>query len=181
MPTKLLGIDPSLNSTGIAFRVGGKVNAYCIGGGTFRGIARIKHVRNAVNTALDTYAPSLVIYEGYALGFRGKSNIIFDLGELGGVLKLLILERGIDILLVPPTSLKMFVTGKGNAKKEQVSLALEQNHGLSFSTSDQYDAAGLLLLGEMLEDRRRARRTGKVGFTERRRKILDTCTLLRGF
>lgn len=158
MHGKIVGIDPSLTSLGLAYRVNGIPRAFCIGGKDYRGMQRIKYIRDAVAEAIDQYSPELVAYEGYALGFRGKSNTIFDLGELGGVLKLLILERGIDILLIPPTSLKLFTAGKGNADKEQVSLAVKEMLGVTFSTSDQYDAAGLLLMGEMYYSRNRMRR-----------------------
>jgi len=180
MSRKVIGIDPSLTSLGLAYRNNGSVLAYCVSGKELRGLARIRYIREAVDEALDRYTPDLVVFEGYALGFRGKSNIIFDLGELGGVLKLLILDRGIDILLVPPTSLKLFATGKGNADKEQVSLAVKEMLGVSFSTSDQYDAAGLLAMGEMYyssDSAMRGRRTP----VPHRKRALDACTLLQSF
>ncbi len=177
MSSTVLGIDPSLTSLGLSYRVNDKVLAFCIGGKERRGIDRIKYIRDSVAQALDMYEPTLVAYEGYALGFRGKSNIIFDLGELGGVLKLLILERGIDILLIPPTSLKLFATGKGNADKEQVSVALREELGVSFSTSDQYDAAGLLLMGEMYYSSNAPSRRGRKPIAHRQR-ALAASTLL---
>lgn len=154
----VMGIDPSLTSLGLAYRNNGKVLSFCIGGKGRKGMDRIRYIRDAVSNALDQHSPTVVAFEGYALGFRGKSNTIFDLGELGGTLKLLILERGIDILLIPPTSLKLFATGKGNADKEQVSVAIGKSLGVSFSTSDQYDAAGLLMMGEMYYSKNRTRR-----------------------
>ncbi len=175
---KVVGIDPSLTSLGLSYRVNDLLRSFCIGGKDYRGMTRIKHIRDAVEEALTRYSPDLVAFEGYALGFRGKSNIIFDLGELGGVLKLLILERGIDILLVPPTSLKLFATGKGNADKEQVSLALREELGVAFSTSDQYDAAGLLLMGEMFYSMNRMRRGVLL---PHRKRALESCSLISAF
>ena len=151
----VIGIDPSLSSTGIAIRKNDKVvRTWCITAAGLRGVDRLAELRKSVQVALMLYRPQLVAYEGYAFGFRGKSNALFSLGELGGVLKLLILESGIDILLVPPTVLKMFVTGNGAAKKEEVGLALQEELGVSFATSDQADAAGLLLMGEAYLNRR---------------------------
>lgn len=182
MSNTVIGIDPSLTSLGFAYRKGDKALAYCVSGGTRRGIRRIAYIRDAVSEALDRYNPSLVAFEGYALGFRGKSNIIFDLGELGGVLKLLILEKGIDILLVPPTSLKLFATGKGNADKEKVSLAVGSMLGVTFSTSDQYDAAGLMLMGEMFYSMRsRVALRGRGGLLPHRKQAVEACTLIEAF
>lgn len=176
----VLGIDPSLTSTGVAYRDRvGKVKAYALGKPSLRGMERIAFLRDSVHTYLTRNTPSLVVFEGYALGFRGKSNTIFDIGELGGTLKLLILESGIDILLTPPTSLKLFATGKGNADKNDVMLALQKRMGVQFSTSDQYDATGLLVMGEAYMDKLEK---GKyVGLAAHEQKALNGCTLLRAF
>ena len=174
---KVVGIDPSLTSTGLALRdSAGRLKSYALGDSGLRGMPRLVFLRNAVSRHLDRLKPDLVVYEGYALGFRGKSNTIFDLGELGGILKLLILEKGLDILLVPPNNLKLFATGKGNADKGQVSLALETSIGVKFSTSDQYDAAGLLLMGEQyLKGSERGQLPAHCA------KALNGCTMLHGF
>lgn len=174
-PSTVIGIDPSLNSTGIAARRLGLAFANCVGSQGYKGLKRIAYVRDAISKYLDVYRPSLVAFEGYALGFRGKSNTIFDLGELGGTLKLLILERGIDILLVPPTSLKLFATGKGNADKDQVSVAIGESLGVSYATSDQYDASGLLMMGEAYLDTRLLPRDRK----HYKRRAIQSCTLLK--
>ncbi len=182
----VIGIDPSLTSTGLAYREQGKVKAYCIGNPKLKGVERVRFVRNAVANALDRFTPDLVALEGYALGFRGKSNTIFDIGELGGAIKLLILERGIDILLVPPTNLKLFATGSGRPKgkgKEPVMLAIGERLGVKFSTSDQYDAAGLLVMGEQYhrKDSKISLRGRSVILATHERKALNGCTRLAAF
>jgi len=173
----LIGIDASLTSTGLAYYKGDYISAYCIGDPSLLGIPRLKFIRDAVENALCRFRPDVVVLEGYALGFRGKSNTIFGIGELGGVLQLLILERGIDILLVPPTSLKLFITGKGNADKKSMMKCVGEITGSVFTTSDQYDAAGLLLMGE-----------AKFNFSDRKtplsahcKKALDGCKMLSRF
>ncbi len=173
----VVGIDPSLTSLGIAGRRKDNILAHALSCKEFKGIRRIAYLRDKVSYWLDRYSPRLVAYEGYALGFRGKSNTIFDLGELGGTLKLLILERGIDILLVPPTSLKLFATGKGNADKESVAQAMERDEGVSFASSDQYDASALLLMGEAYLDSRKLP-NDKTHF---KRKAVQSCTFLQSF
>lgn len=184
--SRVLGIDASLTSTGLAYREDGKVKAYCIGNPKLRGVERVVFIRNAVGNALDRFSPECVALEGYALGFRGKSNIIFDIGELGGVLKVLILERGIDILLVPPTNLKLFATGSGRPKgkgKEPVIAAISARLGVTFSKSDQYDAAGLLVMGEAYH--RRSSRIvlrGRSGvLAPHEQKALNGCSHLEAF
>lgn len=149
----VVGIDPSLTSLGIAYKEGGMYRAEALASKN-AGLQRIVDLREYVSRRLDALQPSLVVYEGYALGYRGKSNTIFTLGELGGALKLLILGKGIDILLVPPNNLKLYITGKGNADKGLVAKVIQEQLGVTYSTSDQYDATGLLLMGEAYSDQR---------------------------
>lgn len=177
--TVVLGVDPSHTSTGIAYRKPqtDRVLAYALGNPKLRGMPRLRALREGMGQWLDRVSPDLVVLEDYAYQYRGKSNIIIGIGELGGILRMLILDRGIDILLVPPTSLKLFATGsgagRGEAGKEAVALAMRNELGVQFSTSDQYDATALLLLGESYKD--------KKGLPEHRQRAIDGCTLLPGF
>jgi Holliday junction resolvasome RuvABC endonuclease subunit len=62
-----------------------------------------------------------IFIEGYGFSFRGMD---FTLAELGGIIRLSLLEC-VDqsFYNVPPTSLKLFITGKGNSAKN---IMLEQ-------------------------------------------------------
>lgn len=144
-------MDPSLRGFGVAYRLtNGGVWATCITTPKgVRGMDRILHIEKVVAGLLDRYPPTLVAYEDYSYGAGPKSsNNIINLGELGGVIKRLLYTRGIAILAVPPTSLKMFATGSGRADKDAVGSFIQRTEGVTFATSDQYDAAALLKLGE---------------------------------
>lgn len=57
-----------------------------------------------------------IALEDYSFGSSGRS--LFQIAENGGILKYVLDEHGFhDILLVAPTQLKKFATGKGNADK----------------------------------------------------------------
>lgn len=56
-------------------------------------------------------------YEHYSFD---SVNLSYTTGELGGVLKLALAQRGIDIHLVQPTRLKKFATGSGHATKDKM-------------------------------------------------------------
>ncbi len=145
---RVMGVDPSLTSTGVAYRVASGVRAYTIQT-KYKGTRRLRHIRDALLQHIKACNPTLVAMEGYALGFRGKSNTVFGLGELGGVLRVALAEQGLEVLIVPPTSLKMYITGSGRADKDEVKDKLVTTYKAPhFPTSDQYDAYGLLLMGE---------------------------------
>jgi Holliday junction resolvasome RuvABC endonuclease subunit len=58
-----------------------------------------------------------VFIEGYSYGSTGR---VFQIAENGGVLKFLLWRNHIPYDVVPPTVVKKFATGKGNANKELI-------------------------------------------------------------
>jgi Holliday junction resolvasome RuvABC endonuclease subunit len=149
--TRVMGIDPSLTSFGIAYRGDKRITAKSVKSEPLRAYRRIAYLERHVSEAMDVCDPELVVMEGYAMGVV-RGGRVFDLGEMGGVIRMLILRRGVGILCVPPTSMKLFITGTGGGKsresKERVAQAVREICGLSFRNSDEYDAVALMLIGE---------------------------------
>jgi hypothetical protein len=73
------------------------------------------------------------------------------------------------IIEVPPTSLKQWVAGKGNADKVAVASALTKRYGEEFATNNQADAFGLLKFGEGL--------LGRIETTKAQRAIYEKLKL----
>ena len=55
--------------------------------------------------------------EGYSYGSTGK---VFHIAENTAVLKYLMWDEELEFEVVPPTVIKKFATGKGNANKEKM-------------------------------------------------------------
>ena len=55
-----------------------------------------------------------IAIEGYSMGSKGK---VFHIAENTGVLKYTIYNLGTPLEVIPPTTVKKFATGKGNADK----------------------------------------------------------------
>lgn len=112
------GIDSALRNIGVCFwRPGANHHVELIRfpklRGTNRLVAIVKHIRELV----EEYRPGLVAIEGYSYNSVGRW---FDLGEVGGAIKVDLLLQEVDTLVVPPASLKQFVTDNGQASKERV-------------------------------------------------------------
>jgi len=58
-----------------------------------------------------------VFMEGYSLGSKGK---VFSIAENTAILKKFLFDINVDTVIIPPTVIKKFATGKGNAKKEMM-------------------------------------------------------------
>jgi hypothetical protein len=53
--------------------------------------------------------------EGYSMGSKGQ---VYNIGENGGLLKHKLWKSNISFINPPPTTVKKFFSGKGNAKKD---------------------------------------------------------------
>lgn len=81
----------------------------------------------------------LVAIEGYAYA---RANQAHQIGELGGLVRHRLWERGAPYIVVPPASVKTYATGKGNAGKDDVLTAAIRRGGALFtgSSNDEADA-----------------------------------------
>lgn len=83
-----------------------------------------------------------VSLEGYAYHSIGR---VFELGEIGGVLRLVIFEHQIPFVIVPPATLKKFATHSSGAKKEaMVKAAMAE--GADVEDDNQADAFFLSMI-----------------------------------
>ena len=153
-----MGIDPSLSSTGWAYRDdAGEVITGTIETEKLRGPWRLHYAAAQLEKILIAQRPTLVMYEDYAMGAKGNT---YHIGELGGVYKRMLWFMGIDYIEVGNTMLKRLMTGRGSAggkrgkktvaqKKQPMVDALREEFGLTVPQFDEADAAGLMLLGEI--------------------------------
>jgi len=108
------------------------------------GIDRLKDIQVHVMNWLYQFGKiEDVAMEGYAFG----SQMANMLGELGGMVKLTLLDFGIYPLIVPPTSLKKYVTGKGTGvQKNQMLLYAYKNWDVEFTDDNAADSYALARL-----------------------------------
>ncbi len=140
---RYLGVDASLTSTGLAF-LEEKGLATCTLAPKCRGTERLDWYEGAMTDALRVYRPTAVILEGYAFA---RPNQAHQMGELGGVLRLLFWRAGLPLYLIAPNTLKKFVTGHGQGGKGPIPLYLFKRWGVTVEQEDEADAAGLAFLG----------------------------------
>lgn len=141
-----VGVDPSLRSTGIA--------SICIENTRtirqtiliqpptkMKGVERLVYIRNTAQTFLETLSGNerRSVIEGPSLYSVNRAD---DLGSVRGILKIVLADWGTHLPEeIPPTSLKKFATGSGNAIKNQIINAAKKEWGIL--TEDEADAAWL--------------------------------------
>lgn len=78
-------------------------------------IQRYKFISSWAMDVLNSYDVKAVCLEDYAYAATGK---VFHIGENTGILKYRCVRADIGVATVPPTVIKKFATGKGNANKD---------------------------------------------------------------
>jgi len=86
----------------------------------------------------------LICMENYSYNSRGH---VFQLGELGGVIKTFIAMKGYNFLDIEPTVLKKYITGKGNSPKDLIPMHVNKKFNIVPVGGDAADAIGCAMLG----------------------------------
>lgn len=141
----VLGLDLSLNGSGIVLLSPNNeilhhevVILNTNKRNKLKGMDRILYIIERINKLVTEYRDLHVIIEGYSFGSKGRS--VVSLGELGGAVRLFLFQNNIPFLEVPPTTLKKVVTGRGDAKKEDMLAAVRAQLGVSFDDHNVNDA-----------------------------------------
>lgn len=137
-----MGIDQSYSGFAIAliFESSYRVEVYK---SDLKGTDRLKDIQKYLQAILDQYTIEDVAMEGYAYGVQ----MAHMAGELGGMVKLALLDRGIYPLIVAPSMLKKYVTGKGTGiQKNQMLLNIYKKWGIEFTDDNAADAYALAKL-----------------------------------
>lgn len=154
MSALVVGIDPSLTSTGVVVINDGVVIEQ-------RAIVskppkektptteaeRLMKIRDEIRTSTMTLAkPDLVLVEGLAFTARNTSALV-QLAGLNYFIREVLMKGKIPFVIVSPTSLKKFATGKGTADKNIVMMEVYKRWNFSPENSDVSDAFVLAQMG----------------------------------
>jgi len=144
--TRVIGVDPSITATGIA-----DVNGHLTvaGGPPYMGDRRLPVIGQAVADVVERGLPDLAVIED--LPQHAKAAGIT--GMVQGVIRSKLIELGVPYAIVVPATLKKFASGRGDADKADLRMALYKRTGIDERSDDKVDAwwlraAGLQHLGE---------------------------------
>ncbi len=110
-----------------------------------KGLKRAAYIAGHILGKLEPESISLVVIEGYS--FASVERVVL-LTEIGTVVRYSLVQDGFyKVLVAPPTCVKKFATGKGNADKHKVILEAHKRWGFDLSDDNQCDAAVLATMG----------------------------------
>lgn len=131
----VLGLDLSLTATGVDYGHGPKVMHT-----KESGVARLAWYREQLHGIIAPAIPDLAVIEDYA--FSRAAAHSHQLGELGGVIRLALHDRRITTVEIVPSALKKWLTGKGNAGKDDM-VAVAARLGCPVNNNNAVDAWAL--------------------------------------
>ncbi|TWT52979.1 Crossover junction endodeoxyribonuclease RuvC [Rubripirellula amarantea] len=155
--TRVLGIDPGLNTTGygVIEAVGSKftlIEAGIIRSGAKRTIqARVNEIYSGVKEVIEDHHPDLLSLEQLFSHYERPRTAIL-MGHARGVICLAAAQYALDVVHHEPTRIKKVMTGNGRADKRQMQLAVKMQLGLATvpEPSDVADALAIAICGHTL-------------------------------
>lgn len=138
----IMGLDLSLTSTGVS--CDGDTSTISVGS---KGAQRLFDIQGRLRSELSAKGLPGVVVEGYS--FASRNSQAHAIGELGGVVRLLLHTLDIPYVEVPPTVRAKFATGKGNAGKHEVVSAVSARTGIFWSGKGADDECDAFILEEM--------------------------------
>jgi len=144
-----LGLDLSLTATGLAVvEENGNIvlsKVLSTPKKKIEGMERYSLIRQEVIDVVKAHNIKKVFIEGYSFGSRGRS--IFNLGELGGIIRITLSDLGVPYEEIPPKVVKKFVCGSGNADKLDMMNSIKEKYKYVFDDDNKADAYGIAVTG----------------------------------
>lgn len=145
---RFAGIDPSTSGTGLVIldHEGNVIEAVSLKAiknndddpKRFRDLAN--RIRKHLNPSTDR-----VLIEGFSYGSKGQGvSVMYGVGWL---IRDMLNEHGFKWLEIPPTTLKKFISGKGNAAKPALVKPSKDKWEFESESNDIIDANGLARIG----------------------------------
>lgn len=148
---RVFGVDVSLTGTGLCIVKDGAIqNTHCVTSKPSKfPMSRYTDIGNAVREFLQPAPGDIAFIEGYAFGAKGH---VFDIAECTGIVKYQFFHHGggLRYVIVPPTLLKKYLTGKGVAPKDIMIKEVYKQYGFDTNNNNIADAVALGMMGSYI-------------------------------
>lgn len=151
MPRRILGLDLSLNATGLAVTDTAtmkRVHSECIRSKGARAATRIRALTDRVLLLAHQYGCDEVVAEAFFIPQRKRAAGAVETLWLHGVICVDLVLSGLPPpLYVPGSTLRKWTTGNGKAEKPDMRAAILRDHKVDIDDDNECDAFALTVLG----------------------------------
>ncbi|WP_141211273.1 RuvC family protein [Enemella dayhoffiae] len=146
MSATVIGIDPSLTATGICTTAGDLITLRSTptAGGLPEELARIEALTGRILAHADGADVAVIEAPSFGQSRQGGEHIR---AGLWWMIVAALTHADISTVRVPPAALKKFATGRGNATKPDMRMALYQRASIDCRDDNQVDAFWLRQIG----------------------------------
>jgi len=150
---KTLGLDLSLTGTGCVLLDNGKIKtrqlikSKPLGSRPVDELERLLLIKRKISSIIAEESPDLAIIEGMAF-MAHNTTALTQLAGLNYFVRDELYNADVKFLIVAPTTLKKFLTGKGNCQKDLILLEVYKRYKEEFTDDNLCDAYGLAKIGE---------------------------------
>ena len=152
-----IGIDLSLTGTGVVVIRDGKlvkqelIKSKPAGKKNIDELNRIKNIVTKIEDIVSIYSPDIAVIENLAFGIV-KTTSLTQLAGLNYFTRAMLTDAEIPFVLVAPTTLKKFATGKGNCPKDNIMMEIYKRWHVTMTNNNLADAFILAKIGQALFD-----------------------------
>ena len=153
----IIGIDLSLCNTGIVLldddnvMLEHSIISKPQGKRPIDELERLMSIVNQVEHVIRKHEIKLAVVEGIAFGIS-RTTSLSQLSGLNYMVRHMLHREEVDFLIVPPTTLKKFITGKGNSPKDVMLLETYKRYKKAYTDNNLCDGFGLAKIGEVFLD-----------------------------
>lgn len=150
---RVVGIDPSMTNTGMAWIVDGRITeTLSVKSKSKKGAVEADYLERFMRISDGIYnplynlgQPDLIVIEGPSFG--SASSRFHQLAGMWWFAYAAATETGAPIVKVTPGGRAKYITGSGRAKKDAVLAAMPKFYGVDLKDDNQADALGLAAMG----------------------------------
>ena len=160
-----LGIDLSMTGTGVVRLKDGHYTSQLIKTKPTKSAEEEVKRLQTIRDKIEMNDIDLAVIEGLSYATRNTTSLI-QLAALNYMVRERLMMEKIQFIIVAPTTLKKFVTGKGNAQKDLMLLETYKRYKVNITDNNIMDGYGLARIGEALLD-------NKVQLTEKQKEVVE--------
>ena len=114
-------------------------------------LQRIRKIVEEIEDIVSEYNPTIAVIENMAFGIQ-KTTSLTQLAALNFFTRAMLADYRVPFFLCAPTTLKKFLTGKGNSDKEVLMMVVYRDYKEQILDNNLVDGFGLSLIGAAILD-----------------------------